>query len=99
MCGLSQRELRALALRAADYAFLPDDEKAALRRRMQAALATVTEDSEEDAEQEVEAAADGAAVVTVAAPQPKEAARPRSGAGGAPAGRPRFSWRSLWVRS
>lgn len=36
--GLSRRQLRQLALSAADHAFLPDDEKAELRRRLRAKM-------------------------------------------------------------
>lgn len=140
--GVSHRELRAMTVAAADYTFLPDKEKRALRKRLQATLGAVVEVAEEGEEEDSfaeDALADTFAPLPSKSakligsegseppeppPEPQACPQRRSwvgrrswgsrrsnGGGGssdgsgpqmvpaAASGRPRFSWRSFWVRS
>jgi len=128
--GVSHRELRAMTVSAADYTFLPDKEKRALRKRLQASLGAVVEVAEEGEEEEEDTFAPlpssklvGLESSESIEPPPEPQATPerrswvgrrswgsrRSSSGGeskaqevpvqVQSSRPRFSWRSLWVKS
>lgn len=89
--GLSRRQLRQLALGAADHAFLPDDEKAELRRRMRAKLSL--DDSACDEAAAASAAGEGAPAVGCSRPASPVAdgSPPAAAAADAPAAAPAVS--------